>query len=89
MQQESDDKIKRDLKGRIRKHKIEELKLGEKVLYKREKEKMWRGPTMFIGRDGKHVKLKHGGMLREVARVHVTRMKGEEDQERETKSEDT
>ena len=45
------------------------------MLYKREREreKMWRGPAVVIGRDGKNVIVKHGEMLREVARVHVTR----------------
>ena len=40
VQQESDDKIKRALKGKIREHKIEEVKFGDMVFYKREKEKM-------------------------------------------------
>ena len=38
-QQESDDRLKRTLKGRIREHKIEKAKIGDKVYYKREKEK--------------------------------------------------
>ena len=88
MQQESDDKIKRALKGRIHEHKIEEIKLGDKVYYRREKEKMWREPAVIIGRDEKNVIVKYEGMLREVAKVHVTRIKGEEDQEIEIESED-
>ena len=38
-QQENDDRLKRTLKGRIREHKIEKAKIGDKVYYKREKEK--------------------------------------------------
>ena len=47
--------------------------MGDKVYYKKEKEKMWRGPAIVIGRDGKNVIVKHGGLLREVLRVHVTK----------------
>ena len=73
-QQESDDPLKRALKGRTREHKIEKAKMGDKVYYKREKEKMWRGPAVVIGRDGKNVIVKHGGLLREVARVNVNKV---------------
>ena len=62
-------------------------KLGDKVFYKREKQKMWRGSAVVTRRDGKNVIVKYGGILREMARVHVTRIKsgkkGEEDQESE------
>src|SRR5678816_2603950 len=40
----------------------------------REIDKEWRGPAKVIGRDGKTVIVKHGGTLREVARVHITRL---------------
>ena len=36
---------------------------------------MWRGTAVVIGRDGKNVIVMHGGLLREVAKVHVTRRK--------------
>ena len=74
IQQESDDHLKRALKGRIREHKIEKAKMEDKVYYKKEKEKLWRGPAVVIGRNGKNVIVKHGGLLKELARVHMTRI---------------
>ena len=53
VQQESDDRIKRALKGRIREHKIKEARMGDKVYYKREKVKMRRGTAVVIVRDEK------------------------------------
>ena len=77
IQQESEDKIRRALGGKIREHKVDECEIGDKVYYKREKEKRWRGPAIVIGKDGKTVIVKHGGSLREVARIHITRIKKE------------
>ena len=37
---------------------------------------MWRGPAGVLWKDGKNVIVKHGSMLRDVARLHVTRIKG-------------
>ena len=37
VQQESDDRIKRALKGRMRKYKIEEGRMRDKVYYKKNK----------------------------------------------------
>ena len=44
---------------------------------------MWRGRAVVISRDGKNVIVKHGGMLKEVARGHVTRIKGEKKGEKD------
>ena len=68
VQQESDYKIKRALKGRIHEQEIEEIE---------EIEEIWREPAVVIGRDRKNVIVKHGGMLREIMRIHMTRIKGE------------
>ena len=39
-------------------------------------EEKWRGPGVVIGRDGKMVVVKHGGLLRNVTKVHITRIQG-------------
>ena len=48
--------------------------VGDKVYYKKEGE--WRGSSIVIGRDGKVVIVKHGSNVREVRRVHITRLRG-------------
>lgn len=80
IKQESEERIRRALSKNVREHKIEEARIGDKVYYKRENEKRWRGPAKVIGIDGKTVIVKHGGTLREINRVHITRIEqvGEE-----------
>src|SRR5215469_17403920 len=73
IQQESSERIKRALSHKIRDHNLESVEMGEKVYYKREGEQNWRGPATVVGRVGKTVIVKHGGTLREIARVHITR----------------
>jgi hypothetical protein len=75
VQQEAEEKIKRAFKHQIREHKLEDVEMNEEVYYKREDEKEWRGPAKVIGIDGKTVIVKHGGSMREIARVHITRIK--------------
>lgn len=77
MEQEADKRLRLALSKPIRDHKIEDAVTGEKVLYRRDKEKEWRGPARVIGRDGKTVIVKHGGSLRRVKRIHVTRINKE------------
>src|SRR5215469_4856858 len=72
---ENDDRIKRALKGKIKMHKIEEAQLGDRIFYKREKEDKWRGLGKVIGIDGKTVVIKHGSLLRNVNRIHITRIR--------------
>lgn len=76
VQQEADGKIKRALRSQTREHKLEEVAVKDEVLYKRVGEKEWRGPGKVIGVDGKTVIVKHGGSVREIARVHITRVQG-------------
>src|SRR5215469_9893137 len=68
-------RIKRALKGKIRIHNVEEAQLGDRVFYKREKEEKWRGPGKVIGIDCKTVVIKHGSLLRNVNRIHITRIR--------------
>src|SRR5215469_4117775 len=74
VQQEADSRIKRALRNNIREHNLELTEPGEEVYYKREEEREWRGPAKVIGRDGKTAVVNHGGTLREVGRVHITRL---------------
>ena len=74
--QESDQKIRLALKKQIREHRIEDAQQGDEVFYKREGEKSWRGPAKVVGVDGKTVIVKHGGDLKEICRVHITRLRG-------------
>src|ERR1700755_2535405 len=76
IKQEAEDRVKRAMRGQIREHKLELAEPGEEVYYKREIDNNWRGPAKVIGRDGKVVIVKHGGTLREIARVHITRLAG-------------
>ena len=74
--QESNQKIRTALRNQIREHRVEEAQQGDEVYYKRDGEKAWRGPAKVVGIDGKTVVVKHGGDLREICRVHITRLKG-------------
>ena len=44
---------------------MEEINVGEKVYYKKDKEDKWRGPAKVIGKDGKTVVVKQGSDVRE------------------------
>ena len=74
--QESDEKVRRALNSKVREHKLDEVQMADEVYYKRDGEKEWRGPAKVIGLDGKIVVVKHGGSVREIARVHITRISG-------------
>lgn len=73
---ESCRKIRIALNKRVREHKLEDAIVGDEVFYKRENEHQWRGPANVIGVAGKTIVVKHGDSLREVARVHITRIQG-------------
>ena len=67
IQAESSEKIKRALKHRIRSCNDAVFDKGDKVYYKRNKDRRWKGPASVIGQDNKNVIIKHGG---ETIRVH-------------------
>ena len=73
---ESCNKIRIALNKKVREHKLEEAVVGDEVFYKRENEHEWRGPAKVVGVSGKTVVVKHGDSLREIARVHITRIQG-------------
>ena len=74
---ESCNKIRFTLNKKVREHKFQEAVVGDEVFYKRENENEWRGPAKVVGVSGKTVVVKHGESLREIARVHVTRIQGQ------------
>src|ERR1044072_146527 len=73
-EKECRDRIRRALKGKIRVHRIEEAQVGDKVFYKKKEEEKWRGPGRIIGRDGKVVMIKQGALIREVNKIHITKL---------------
>ena len=76
VQQEADRKLKRALRHKTRKQEMEEINVGEKVYYKKNKEDKWRGPPKVIGKDGKTVVLKQGSDVRETNRSKKSKKNG-------------
>ena len=68
---ESNEKIQRALLRQVRDDDPRKFTVGDSVFYKRNISDKWRGPARVIGRDGKQVIVRHGGM---VIRVHACRM---------------
>ena len=89
VEQEASKRLKIALKKQIREHKLEDAQLQDEVYYKREGEKEWRGPARVIGIDGKTVIVKHGGDIREIARIHITRIQGRKEDKMGPKEEKT
>ena len=80
---ESCNKIRTALNKKVREHKLEEAAPGDEVFYKRENEHEWRGPAKVVGVSGKTVVVKHGDSLREIARVHITRIQSQQEERKE------
>lgn len=80
---ESCNKIRTALNKKVRDHKLEEAVTGDEVFYKRENEHEWRGPAKVVGVSGKTVVVKHGDSLREIARVHITRIQSQQKERKE------
>ena len=85
---EACNKLRIALNKNVREHKLEEAVVGDEVFYKRENEPEWRGPAKVIGVSGKTVVVKHGDSLREIARIHITRIQSRslEKEEEKTKT---
>ena len=71
VRKESDERVKRALRHNIRESFIEDIDTGSEVFYKRADSNKWHGPGVVIGRDGKQVLVKHGGVY---VRVHSCRL---------------
>lgn len=71
MKNENSERIKRALRHNIRSSDVMDLQNGDVVYYKRRDNDQWRGPETVIGRDGKQVLVRHGGVY---VRVHICRL---------------
>ena len=69
-QTECSERIRRALRKQVRPSGIQ-YKTGDKVYYKRNESKEWKGPGVVIGQDGPVIFVRHGGML---VRVHQCRL---------------
>ena len=68
---ESSEKIRRALRHNIRSSGDVKYVTGDRVYYKRLREKRWKGPATVLGQDGQQVLIKHGGVY---VRVHPCRL---------------
>ena len=68
---ESDKKLQKAMTSNIRETDSVLVKIGDSVYYKRNSSNEWKGPAVVVGRDGKQVLIKHGGII---SRVHVCRV---------------
>ena len=69
---ESCEKVKRALRHNIRESTVYDVENGQEVYYKRNDSNKWHGPGVVIGRDGKQILVKHGGVY---VRVHSYRLR--------------
>ena len=76
---ECDERLKRALKRKVRKH-ITSLvyEMGDRVYYQRDGK--WKGPGIVVGKENKNVMVKHGGSY---FRVHPCSLQGVESNENE------
>ena len=68
---ESDRKLQKAMTSNVRETDSVNVKIGDNVYYKRQNSNEWKGPAVVIGRDGKQLLVKQGGI---VCRVHICRL---------------
>ena len=68
---ESSEKIRRALRMKLRTSNDLIVENGDNVYYRRENVNGWKGPGTVIGRDGKLVIVRHGGIIYRVPLCHI------------------
>ena len=68
---ESSERIRRALRMKLRTSNDLVVENGDSVFYRRENFKGWKGPGTVIGRDGKLVVVRHGGLIYRVPVCHI------------------
>ena len=72
MESERSERLRRALRTNTRTYSDQVVVNGDKVYYKRNDAKKWKGPAYVLGRDGQQILLKHGGYY---IRVHPCRVR--------------
>jgi hypothetical protein len=83
---ESSDRIRRALKYNIRTYSEVDFQAGEKVYYKRRKDKGWRGPAKVLGKETNFVLIRHGSSY---YRCHPCQLMKLNDQDKDNKITET
>ena len=73
---EASDKIRKALRSKVRSYADENYTSGQKVYYRRENTKAWRGPAIVLGAEGKFVLIRHGGAFYRVHPCHLMKIEG-------------
>ena len=74
MRAEASEKIRRALKHKTRTYSDEQFTNGDKVYYRRNNFKGWKGPATVLGNDGKVVLVRHGGAFYRCHRCHLMKV---------------
>jgi transposase InsO family protein len=74
MRAEASEKIRRASKHKTRTYSDEQFTSGEKVYYRRNNFKGWKGPATVLGNDGKVVLVRHGGAFYRCHRCHLMKV---------------
>ena len=72
MESERSERLRRALRTNTRTYSDQVIINNDKVYYKRNNSKKWKGPAFVLGRDGQQILLKHGGFY---IRVHPCRVR--------------
>ena len=78
IQSESDVRIKRALRHKIRTYSDVNFEQGDRVFFKKKDSPKWRGPGVVMGRDGSLILVRHGGLFYRVHKCHLLKEKDAE-----------